>query len=236
MPHREIVVNGRKTPPSLVDLCINTAIDNLRYLGDVGETDLYLLDRILPHCTLDQLMHVEKSSQGRDLSQVTDNLWKKFYEKQFGKEKTEEVVRRMVKSKMTFKWIQLYEAKLEYIAEQEKEAAARFKQRYEKIDARKQSRQVQICTKVPPSKNKRGFFGGSGPGYNVSNVKSNLMKKSKVDYLNSNEMKNRAAMKRMASQAQRNDGCSSSMMRPVQFKGKDSASTSKPLKPVGRRF
>lgn len=63
MPHREIVVNGRKTPPSLVDLCVNTAIDNLRYLGDVGETDLYLLDRILPHCTLDQLMHVEKSSQ-----------------------------------------------------------------------------------------------------------------------------------------------------------------------------
>ena len=40
---------------------------------------------------------------------MTDNLWKKFYEKQFGKEKTEEVVRRMVKSKRTFKWIQLYE-------------------------------------------------------------------------------------------------------------------------------
>jgi hypothetical protein len=65
MPPRGIVVNGRKTAPSLVDLCVNTAIDNLRYLGDVGETDLYLLERILPHCTLDQLMHIEKSSQVR---------------------------------------------------------------------------------------------------------------------------------------------------------------------------
>lgn len=233
MPPRGIVVNGRKTAPSLVDLCVNTAIDNLRYLGDVGETDLYLLERILPHCTLDQLMHIEKSSQGRDLSPVTDKLWKKFYEKAFGAAKTEVVVKRMMKTKTTFKWLQLYEAKLEAIAEQEKEAAARFKQRYETIDARKQSRQVQICTKVPPSKNKRSFFGGSGPGCNVSNVKSNLMKKSKIDFLNSPEMKNRAAMKKMASQSQRYSGSSSSMMKPAQFKGKDSATTSKP---VGRRF
>lgn len=51
--------------PSLVDLCVRTAIDNLRYLGDVGETDSDLLDRILPHCTLDQLMHVEKCTKVR---------------------------------------------------------------------------------------------------------------------------------------------------------------------------
>lgn len=51
--------------PSLVDLCAWTAIDNLRYLGDVGETDIYLLGKILPHCTLDQLMHVEKCSEVR---------------------------------------------------------------------------------------------------------------------------------------------------------------------------
>lgn len=52
-----------KQVPSLVDLCIRTAIDNVRYLGDVGETDLHLLEHILPHCTIDQLMHVEKSSK-----------------------------------------------------------------------------------------------------------------------------------------------------------------------------
>lgn len=51
--------------PSLIDLCIKTAIDNLRYLGDVGETDIDLLGRILPHCTIDQLMHIEKSTEVR---------------------------------------------------------------------------------------------------------------------------------------------------------------------------
>lgn len=48
--------------PSLVDLCVKIAIDNVRYLGDVGETDLHLLERILPHCTKDQLIHVEDST------------------------------------------------------------------------------------------------------------------------------------------------------------------------------
>lgn len=48
--------------PSLVDLCVETAIDNVRYLGNVGGIDIHLLERILPHCTKDQLMHVEKSS------------------------------------------------------------------------------------------------------------------------------------------------------------------------------
>ena len=49
--------------PCLVDLCVETVIDNLRYLGDVGETDLHLLDRILPHCSIDHLKRVEKGSQ-----------------------------------------------------------------------------------------------------------------------------------------------------------------------------
>lgn len=65
MLKKEFGVSGRKLLPSLVDLCIKTAIDNVRYLGDVGETDINLLDRILPHCTLDQLMHVEKCSEVR---------------------------------------------------------------------------------------------------------------------------------------------------------------------------
>lgn len=52
--------------PSLVDLCVRTAVDNLRYLGDVGETDTYLLERILPHCSLEQLTHVENSTEVRN--------------------------------------------------------------------------------------------------------------------------------------------------------------------------
>ena len=49
--------------PCLVDLCVKTGIDNLRYLGDVGEMDLQLLDQILPHCGIDHLECVEKGSQ-----------------------------------------------------------------------------------------------------------------------------------------------------------------------------
>ena len=55
----------RRKAPSLLDLCVYTAIDNVRYLGDVGETDLDLLGRILPHCTVDQLEHIEKSTEVR---------------------------------------------------------------------------------------------------------------------------------------------------------------------------
>ena len=57
----------RRKAPSLVDLCIRTAIDNVRYLGDVGETDIGLLSHILPHCTVDQLGHIEKCTEVRQL-------------------------------------------------------------------------------------------------------------------------------------------------------------------------
>lgn len=52
--------------PSLVDLCVQTAVDNVRYLGDVGETDIHLLERILSHCSLEQLIHVENSTEVRN--------------------------------------------------------------------------------------------------------------------------------------------------------------------------
>ncbi|XP_024928926.3 elongin-A [Ziziphus jujuba] len=229
---RKIVMEQKA--PSLVDLCVRTAIDNIRYLGDVGETDIYLLDKILPHCTLDQLMHVEKCSEGRDLSPITDKLWKKFYEKDFGVESTNLVVKRMNTKGVFFKWKQLYEAKLKDVANAEKKAVDRIMQLYKKEDARKQSRQVQFCSKVPPSSNKRSFFGGSGPGYNVSNLKSNLMKKSRIEFLKSNEVKNLAAMKRNS--LQRNHSASL-MKKPVTVSGKDLASTSsKHTKPAVRRF
>lgn len=51
--------------PSLVDMCIQLAIDNIRHLGDVGETDLHLLERFLPHCKVDQLKHIEDSTKVR---------------------------------------------------------------------------------------------------------------------------------------------------------------------------
>ncbi|KAJ8763065.1 hypothetical protein K2173_023270 [Erythroxylum novogranatense] len=207
--------------PSLVDLCVNVAISNVMYLGDVGETDFHLLDRILPHCTLDQLIHVEKSTVGRDLSQITDKLWKRFYEKQFGEKSTKLVIERMKQKKVSFKWFQLYEAKLKDVAEKESQAVARLKQLYKKEDDRRQSRQVRLCTKVPPA-GKRSFYGGSGPGCSLYNGKSNLMKKAKLDLLKSQEMKNIAAMRKNAVQR---INSTPSMKDPRGFSGTSSASS-----------
>ncbi|EOX92945.1 RNA polymerase II transcription factor SIII [Theobroma cacao] len=223
--------NVRK-PPSLVDLCIRTAIDNVRYLGDVGETDSHLLERILPHCTMDQLIHVEKSTKGRDLSPVTDKLWKNFYELQFGRASTNLVIERMKLKKVSFRWRQLYEAKLKDVQEAENKAIDRLKQLYKKEDARKQSRQVQLCTKVPPS-SKRSFFAGSGPGYNLSYVKSNIMKKAKIDLMKSQEVKNLAAMKKKAVQTHHRG---TTITKSSGLCGKNSASSSKLAKPLDRRF
>ncbi|OIT26153.1 PREDICTED: uncharacterized protein LOC109215683 isoform X2 [Nicotiana attenuata] len=103
--------------PSLVDLCVQKAIDNVGFLGDVGETEFHLLQRILPHCSLEQLTHVENSIQGRDLSPVTNKLWKRFYKIQFGEKSTNQVVQDMKLRNGTFKWKQLYEAKLEELEE-----------------------------------------------------------------------------------------------------------------------
>lgn len=219
-PEKEEMYPVRKVP-SLVDLCVYKAIDNLRFLGDVGETDLHLLERILPHCTVDQLMHVEKSSEGRDLTPVTDKLWKKFYERQFGRENTNIVSERMQKKKVAFRWIQLYEAKMKDIEKNESEAADRIKQSYLKENARKQSRQIQICSKVPPASNKRSF--GAGYGSNVTNTKNKLLKKSKIEVLQSQEMKNIKAWRRNAVQKT----CDIPSTKKPMFSGRDSASTSK---------
>ena len=47
--------------------------------------------------------------QGRDLSPVTDKLWKNFYELQFGAKSANLVIDRMKQKKVSFKWKKLYE-------------------------------------------------------------------------------------------------------------------------------
>ncbi|KAH6764096.1 hypothetical protein C2S52_012997 [Perilla frutescens var. hirtella] len=180
--------------PSLVDLCVQLAIDNVRYLGDVGETDSHLLDRILCHCTLDQLTHIENSTVDRDLSPVTDKLWKKYYKDSFGEDNFNTVVQKMRQKKVTFKWKQLYEAKLNEREEATQKSLDRIKLRYQEEDAKKRVRQVQLCSKVPPSSKKRSFWGGAAAS-NIYNTKSNIMKKAKMEFINSREVKNIAAMK-----------------------------------------
>ncbi|XP_034702734.1 uncharacterized protein LOC117927349 isoform X2 [Vitis riparia] len=134
----------------------------------------------------------------------------------------------MKQKKVSFKWSKLYEAKLKDRDEAQKKSFDRIKQLYQKEDARKQSRQVKICTKVPPSSNKRCFYGGPG----TSNLKSNLMKKAKVECLNSPEVKNLAAMKKQALQSR----CIAPARKLGSFSGKDCASTSNLTKPMQRRL
>lgn len=57
-----------KQPPSLLDLCVRTAIDNVRYIGYVGGVDFQLLEQILQHCTLEQLKHIEDATHVRRFS------------------------------------------------------------------------------------------------------------------------------------------------------------------------
>lgn len=49
------------------------------------------------------------SLQDRDLSPVTDKLWKKFYKDSFGEDSFNTVVEKMRQKRVTFKWRKLYE-------------------------------------------------------------------------------------------------------------------------------
>ncbi|PIN04668.1 hypothetical protein CDL12_22793 [Handroanthus impetiginosus] len=220
--------------PSLVDLCVQVAIDNVRYLGDVGETDYHLLERILSHCTIDQLIHIENCTEGRDLSPVTDKLWKRFYKQQFGVESTNIVVERMRQKKVTFQWRKLYEAKLQEREEATQKSLDRIRKRYQEEDAKRQRRQVQLCTKVPPSSKKRSFYGGVAAA-NIYNTKSGLMKKAKIEFVNSREVKNIAAMKNKV--VHKNQSFSSPGKRVVTSSlASSSTSSSKLIKPAQNRF
>lgn len=56
-----------------------------------------------------ELCFVNKILQGKDLSSVTDKLWKAFYEKRFGNTNTDEVIDKMRSNNLPFKWKQAYE-------------------------------------------------------------------------------------------------------------------------------
>ncbi|KVI05261.1 RNA polymerase II transcription factor SIII, subunit A [Cynara cardunculus var. scolymus] len=325
--------------PSLVDLCVQKAVDNVRYLGDVGETDLHLLERFLPHCTVEQLTHIEDSTEERDLSPVTDKLWKNFYMLQFGSKSTNVVIERMKEKKVSFKWRQLYEAKVKDVDEAQQKSFERIKQLYKKEDAiqwrdscgddvselnvlvvrilgltcststwtslmyiiynmklkhkslkgqslkeendslivedvfsddewiansndedndmyqLKLARQLRIKAKVfmwiwktkmivimnacgamqfdHISRNSGLEAKSTSPGSSIGNTKSGLMKKAKLEFLNSREVKNLSAMKKTTVQYNQRV---SPIKKPNHFPGKPSASSSKISSSTARRF
>ncbi|KAI3983438.1 hypothetical protein MKX01_038858 [Papaver californicum] len=209
---------GRKIP-TLLELCVQTTIDNVRYLRDVGETDIDLLGEILPHCKVDHLMHIEKSTIERDLSPVTDKLWRKFYEKHFGAESTKTLIERMNKRKVSFKWMQLYEAKQKDLENVQEEYGNKLKELYKKEQNRRQSRQIQVVTKVSPANNS-------------SNTKGRLIKEAKMEFLNSHEARTTTMKKRNLLS---NQHIPPRTMTPPALFGGQSSSGSGLAKPFPRR-
>ncbi|KAF3324257.1 transcription elongation factor B polypeptide 3 [Carex littledalei] len=186
-------MDAQRRPPSLVDLCTNVAIENVRYIGNVSGLDINLLERILPHCNKTQLAHIENCTKGTDLSPVTDKLWKRFYEMEFGVDNANMIIERMNRKQVQFTWKRLYEAKTKEREEAENKISQKLKQSYAESLAEKKSRQTKMTAKIPPPK--RSFWGGNGPSFST-NYKSPLMKKAKIELLKSPEIINHKTMKR----------------------------------------
>ncbi|KAJ3677359.1 hypothetical protein LUZ60_003083 [Juncus effusus] len=191
--------------PSLVDLCTKLAIENVRYIGNVSGLDYNMLERILPHCSVTQLTHIENCTEDRDLSPVTNKLWKKFYELQFGPDSLRIADERMKKNKVRFKWKQLYEAKTKERDEAQKRIGEKLKNRYAEATAQRQSKQIKMTSKLPPS-GKRAFWGGGSS----TSYKSPIMKKAKIEYLKSPEKINHSTIKRTTSVQRTNSSSSTS--------------------------
>lgn len=183
---------------SLLELAVRKAIDNLQYIGDVGETDLQLLQRILPHCTAEQLHHIETSTKGRDLSPVTDELWRKCYGRKFGNDELEKVQEGMSKSKRKFKWSRLYQVKLREEAEAQKKGVNRLRELYKEQNSQKESRQMKPVDLQPPESKRMKRTGSAGSSGHSSKVvaKGRLMQKSRMDFAKSNQASRNATMAR----------------------------------------
>ncbi|KAM1526170.1 hypothetical protein ACFX10_010536 [Malus domestica] len=196
-------------PPSMVADLLR------RNGGNVSDIEFSVLEKILPQCTVGELRQVEKSSGGRDLSPVTDKLWRKFYEQKFGPLMTDASSKRM-KENERYRWMELFDSKeKEELDEAEKKAAERLKRRYKEEALRKQSRRVVVCKEtevtsssrnkrkrsedeVPSSSSNKGSNSGSSCGGDDGPVRkrkeSLIMKKARKDFVNCIEVKNITAM------------------------------------------
>ena len=123
--------------------------------GDIGCLHPDFLEKLLPHCSMDQLAHIERCTKV-DLTPITNKLWKTFFQRDFGGRAIDEMVQEM-KIKNVFKWSEAYEGKSKRVEQDEKEVGERLKKMYQEEAARKKSRQIRVLDKVPPpsSCNKR---------------------------------------------------------------------------------
>lgn len=111
-------------------------MDNLRYVDNVDGVEMDLLQRILPHCKMEDLTRIENNTE-MDLTPVTDKLWKLFYTRQFGEENANQVVKRMSMSGARYKWKDLFDAKTKKQKEYEEKMGQRLAKKYEAAKAGK---------------------------------------------------------------------------------------------------
>ncbi|XP_047080355.1 uncharacterized protein LOC124691123 [Lolium rigidum] len=167
--------------PSLLEMCIRKAIDNLRHIQSVDGVDTALLRRILPHCDLEQLTRI-KSRTATDLTPVTDVLWQGFYRRQFGEEHTSRVVDRMQRAGARYKWKDLFKAKTKQQKEVEDRMVEALTNKCLARNAERQSRAIKRFTKVQPSSCKRSYFGGGPSGMSSgSGYKNPMLKKARME-------------------------------------------------------
>ncbi|KAI5006065.1 hypothetical protein ZWY2020_033308 [Hordeum vulgare] len=127
-----------RKPLSLLELCFRSAVDNLRYMNSVDNLEMGLLKRILPHCTLEQLTHIESCTQ-MDLTGVTDVLWKRFFQREFGEADMNVAIKRMKESGVRYKWKKLFEAKTEKQKQIEQRMSAGLRNKYEETNMKQQT-------------------------------------------------------------------------------------------------
>ena len=133
----------------LNDNWVSVAIGLLDSFGDVGSYHPDFLEKLLPHCSKDQLAHIERCTTKVDLTPITNKLWKTFFQRDFGGRATDEIMQEM-KNVVDFNWSEAYEAKSKRVEQDEKEVGERLKKMYQEDAARKKSREIKVLDKVPP--------------------------------------------------------------------------------------
>jgi elongin-A len=167
--------------PSLLELCVRKAIDNLRRIESVDGVDTPLLRRILPHCDLEQLTRIE-SRTATDLTPVTDVLWQGFYRRQFGEEHTSRVADRMRRAGARYRWKDLFRAKTKQQKEVEDRMVEALTNKCRARNAERQSKSIKRFTKLQPSSCKRSYFGRGPSGISSrSGYKNPMLKKARME-------------------------------------------------------
>ncbi|KAF2543548.1 hypothetical protein F2Q68_00032368 [Brassica cretica] len=101
--------NGKlyqKEASSLRDLCLKSLTGSLTYVNSMPED---LLKRFLGLCTSEELLRIDINN---DIYKLTDPVWKRFYQHEFGSKETELVHQNLGMCDTSFKWSECFHEKL----------------------------------------------------------------------------------------------------------------------------